>query len=58
MVEDMQKWQKRKQDLINNIEDVILNGEKENRDVYLIMRELLLASKPRKSISEYYKQNN
>lgn len=57
MVEDKQKWEKRKQALLENIEEVIVNGKEEvNTDIYLIMRELLLSSKTRTSISEFYKK--
>lgn len=58
MVEDRQKWEKRKKDLLENIEEVIVSGSLVNKDVYLIMRELLLTSKTQKSISEYYKQKD
>lgn len=58
MVEDRQKWEKRKKDLLENIEEVIVSGSPVNKDVYLIMRELLLTSKTQKSISEYYKQKD
>lgn len=53
MVEDSQKWEQRKQELISNIEEVIVSGNDDvNKDVYLIMRELLLSS--RTSITDYY----
>lgn len=53
MVEDGQKWEQRKQELISNIEEVIVSGDDGvNKDVYLIMRELLLSS--RTSITDYY----
>lgn len=55
-MEDIKKWEQRKKELLEDVEDAIVKGKESNKDVYLVMRELLLSSKARVSISEFYKK--
>jgi len=57
MVEDMYKWEQRKKEMLDSIKETIVSGDSDtNNDIYLIMRELLLSSKTRTSMTEFYKE--